>query len=460
MDFIKTIAAAAVSLAVLTGCNDDSETTDLITDTSVRFATYNLSFDRTSYEALVEEMQISPAEQTALLVKWFSGDITDDELETVEKVIQIKNVAAIIQTERPAVLMMGEFNNDGIGEDLEAITGFQTNYLSVAQNALGATSSEETLLDPIEFGYSESFATNTGLLSDYDLDHSGDIELPNDAWGFGYYHGQYAFGLLSQYPIDTDNIRTFQTFKWKDMPGESNPTVSNCDDADNPIPEGLSCGDNWYTDEAWAEKPLSSKNHVDAPIIIPTSNGDKTIHLLLSHPTPPVFDTVTENNKLLNSAEIKFWNDYISNSDYIYDDNGVSGGLDEDASFVVLGDLNADPESGDGYLDTIQALISHEQVNTAATTGTYVPTSLGATECVETNVCSDTTYPERITSTFSLRVDYVIPSTDIEVDDSAVFWPASYENGRLLVNDERVGSTGTGKDLSSDHRLVWIDTNL
>lgn len=460
MDFIKTIAAAAVSLALLTGCNDDSNTTEQTTNTSVRFGTYNLSFDRYSYEELVEELQITSTEQTALMTKWFSGDLTDDELETVEKVIQIKNVAAIIQSERPAVLMMAEFNNDGTGDDKDALTGFQTNYLSVSQNALGATSSEEQLLDPIEFGYSESFATNTGLLSDYDLDHNGSIELPSDAWGFGYYHGQYAFGLLSQYPIDTDNIRTFQTFKWKDMPGESNPTVTNCEDEANPIPEGLSCGDNWYTDEAWAEKPLSSKNHVDAPIIIPTANGDKTIHLLLSHPTPPVFDTVTENNKLLNSAEINFWNDYISNSDYIYDDNGVTGGLDEEASFVVMGDLNADPESGDGYLATIQTLISHERVNTTATTGTHVPTSLGASECVDNGDCDDTTYPERITSTFSLRVDYVIPSTDMEVNDSSVFWPASYENGRLLVNDERVGSSGTGKDLSSDHRLVWIDTNI
>jgi len=356
--------------------------------------------------------------------------------------------------------MMAEFNNDGAGDDKDALTGFQTNYLSVPQNALGATSSEEQLLDPIEFGYSESFATNTGLLSGYDLDHNGLIELPNDAWGFGFYHGQYAFGLLSQYPIDTDNIRTFQTFKWKDMPGESNPTITNCEDEDNPIPENLSCGDNWYTDEAWAEKPLSSKNHADAPIIIPTANGDKIIHLLLSHPTPPVFDTVTENNKLLNSAEINFWNDYISNSDYIYDDNGVTGGLDEEASFVVLGDLNADPESGDGYLETIQTLIGHERVNIAATTGTYVPTSLGASECVNNEECDAIAYPERITSTFSLRVDYVIPSADIEVNDSSVFWPASYENGRLLVNDQRVGSSGTGKDLSSDHRLVWIDTNI
>ena len=198
----------------------------------------------------------------------------------------------------------------------------------------------------------------------------------------------------------------------------------------------------------------------DAPIIIPTASGDKTIHLLLSHPTPPVFDTVTENNKLLNSAEIKFWDDYIANANYIYDDQGVTGGLAEDASFVIMGDLNADPENGDGYLESIQNLLNHEKVNTEATTSTYVPTSLGATECVDTGDCNQNTYPDRITSTFSLRVDHIIPSTDISVTGSGVFWPASYEAGRLLVDDERVGNDGDGKDLSSDHRLVWIDVAL
>jgi len=460
MELLKTAVAAAISVALLAGCNDDNNSTTDTTLTDVRVATYNLSFDRNSYEDLVEEMQITKAEQDALMTKWFANELSDEELATTEKIIQIRNVAAIIQTERPAVLMMGEFNNDGSGEDQEAIDGFKNNYLAVSQNGLGATSSEEDPLAPISFDYSESFSTNTGLLSEFDLDRSGSIALPGDAWGFGFYHGQYAFGLLSQYPIDTDNIRTFQTFKWKDMPGESNPTVTNCDDANNPIPEGLACGDEWYTAAAWTVKPLSSKNHVDAPIIIPTASGDKTIHLLLSHPTPPVFDTVTENNKLLNSAEIKFWDDYISNANYIYDDQGVTGGLADDASFIIMGDLNADPENGDGYLASIQDLLNHEQVNTDATTGTYVPTSVGASECVDTGDCSENTYPERITSTFSLRVDHIIPSTDISVTDSGVFWPASYEDGRLLVNDERVGSYGDGKDLSSDHRLVWIDVAL
>ncbi|MCL1143953.1 endonuclease/exonuclease/phosphatase family protein [Shewanella gaetbuli] len=470
MKVLKTAAAMAVSVVLLAGCNDETNNYYPIdpepSTTDVRIGVYNLSFDRFNYEDLVAELKLTPAEQQVLMDKWFDESLTEEEKSVAEKIIQIKNVAAIIQTERPAVLMMAEFNNDGTGEDLAGIQAFRLNYLTVPQNALGATSDEVKLLEPIQFAYVENFSTNTGLLSDHDLNRDGKIALPDDAWGFGFYHGQYAFSLISQYPIDTANIRTFQNFKWKDMPGETNPVITNCDDDKNPIPEGMACGDEWYTEEAWAEKPMSSKNHVDAPIIIPTEGGDKVIHLLLSHPTPPIFDTLTENNKLLNRAEIKFWDDYISgNGSYIYDDAGNKGGIKDDASFVILGDLNADPESGDGYLDTIKDLMHSTHVNQLATHGVYAPMSLGGPECLSNGECREqnwgTKYPDVITSTSGLRLDHVIPSSDLNVTDSGVFWPASFEDGRLLMNDERVGQYGGGgKSVSSDHRLVWINVEL
>ena len=470
MKVLKTAVAIAVSVALLAGCNDETNNyypqEPTPEATNVKIGTYNLSFDRNTYAELVVEMKLTPNEQQDYIDKWFDGSQTDEEKAVAEKIIQIRNIAAIIQTERPAVLLMAEFNNDGTGDDNQAIQGFRLNYLSVPQNALGSTSDDVEQLEPIQFGYSESFATNTGLLSEFDLDRNGSVALPGDAWGFGFYHGQYAFGLLSQYPIDTNNIRTFQNLKWKDMPGEANPTITNCEDENNPIPAGMACGDQWYSAEAWAEKPMSSKNHVDAPIIIPTKHGDKVVHLLLSHPTPPIFDTVTENNKLLNRAEIKFWDDYISgNDDYIYDDSGVKGGIKEDAAFVILGDLNADSESGDGYLDTIKDLLYSEQVNQLATHGIYAPMSLGGPECLSIGECKaenwGTTYPDIVTSTSGLRLDYVIPSHNLNVTDSGVFWPATFEDGRLMMNDDRVGSWGGGgKSVSSDHRLVWINVAL
>ena len=67
---------------------------------------------------------------------------------------------------------------------------------------------------------------------------------------------------------------------------------------------------------------LSSKNHVDVPVKI--DNG--TVHFLVSHPTPPVFDGPEDRNGTRNHDEIRFWADYVdpARSGYIYDDDGDS----------------------------------------------------------------------------------------------------------------------------------------
>jgi hypothetical protein len=46
--------------------------------------------------------------------------------------------------------------------------------------------------------------------------------------------------------------------------------------------------------------------------------------------------------------------------------------------------------------------------------------------------------------TGNLRLDYVLPSTGLDVVDGAVFWPASNEDGQEWSH-------------VSDHHLVWID---
>lgn len=310
MKTIKTSIALLVGAALLSGCNDDTEYVN-VQPKEVKIATYNLSFDRATFEALVSEMQIEPAQQTVLVTAYLDGSIAAEDKTTAEKVIQIRNVAAIIQKNRPDVLMMAEYNNDGTGENKAALEGFQKNYLSVAQSINGAGG--EANLEPIEYPYAESYSTNTGLLSEFDLDNNGTAgQMPGDAWGFGMYHGQYAFALMSKYKIDTANTRTFQAFKWKDMEGAKIPTITICDGSQK-IPDGMKCGDEWYSAEEWDQVRLSSKNHVDAPIIIPTRNGEEVVHLLMSHPTPPVFDP--GKNKAQNAAEVEFWHHYIQGKD-------------------------------------------------------------------------------------------------------------------------------------------------
>ena len=84
------------------GCNVKVQPKD------VKIATFNLSFDRKTFENLVAEMRIEPVEQNELVKDYLNGILIDDAKTTAEKVIQIRNVAAIIQNNRPDVLLMAE----------------------------------------------------------------------------------------------------------------------------------------------------------------------------------------------------------------------------------------------------------------------------------------------------------------------------------------------------------------
>src|SRR5688572_30231703 len=166
--------------------------------------------------------------------------------------------------------------------------------------------------------------------------------------------------VFSEHPIVTDDIRTFQNFLWKDMPGARLP-----DDPATPAPA------DWYSPAELAVFRLSSKSHWDLPIAI----GGKTVHFLVSHPTPPVFDGPEDRNGTRNFDEIRLWADYITpgpTSSYIYDDDGVRGGLKAGSMFVIAGDQNSDPLDGDSIPGSIQQLIEHPLVNTSVT-----PTSDG-----------------------------------------------------------------------------------
>ena len=448
MTMKKTFIAASIALAALSGCNSDSS---VETYTEARFATFNLSFDRATYEDLVAEMTLSREEQSALIERYKNDDasLTEKEIETAEKVIQIRNVAETIQRVRPNAFVLAEFNNDGTGKDMKALNGFHDNYLAHSQNDQ----------KPIAFAYKKNVATNTGLPSEYDLNLDGSASgTGDDAWGFGFYHGQYAFAVFSQFEIDEDNVRTFQNFKWKDMPGEKNIEIVNCEVE---LPTGKECGDAWYSDEAWAEFPLSSKNHADIPVIIPQPNGEnEVVHFLVSHPAPPIFDNPAKHNTERNRAELQFWNDYIDSKNYMYDDKGVYGGLPAGSNFVVAGDLNADHQMGDGDRETIANLITHSMVNIEGTLGSFAPASKGGEYCLNEGICTrnpDTPHVENITSTSGLRLDYVIPSATLDVKGSGVFWPAGNEDGYYLVYDEELGNS---KGVSSDHRMVWVDLDL
>ena len=372
----------------------------------VRFATFNASLNRGAEGALVSDLSAP-------------GNAQADA------------VAEIIQRADPDVLLINEFDYVAGGEALRL---FQDNYLSVPHGDAA----------PVEYPYRYTAPVNTGVPSGFDLNNNGAVGGGDDAWGFGLFPGQYGMAVYSKLPIDEDAVRTFRNFRWVDMPGALLP--------DDPATDAPA---DWYSPEELAQFPLSSKSHWDVPIRV---SKNKTVHFLVSHPTPPAFDGAEDRNGTRNHDEIRFWSDYVTGGDvsaYITDDAGRAGGLKGGSLFVIAGDQNADPNDGDSTGGAIRQLLENPRINTST-----VPTSAGAAEATELQGGVNLDHvgaPQQDTADFSeppgnLRVDYVLPSRQIRVLGSGVFWPASDEPLSAL--------TGTYPFPSSDHRLVWIDADV
>jgi 3-phytase/alkaline phosphatase D len=327
--------------------------------------------------------------------------------------------------------LINEFDFDAAGQAAQL---FQTNYLGISQG--GAA--------PVDYAYRYVAPVNAGIASGFDFDNSGSVGGPNDAFGFGFFPGQFGMAVFSKYEILASDIRTFQNFLWKDMPGALLP--------DDP---GTVAPNDWYSPAELDVFRLSSKSHWDVPINV---NGE-TVHLLAAHPTSPVFDGPEDRNGTRNHDEIRFWADYVTpgSGAYIYDDDGVFGGLAANERFVIAGDLNADPNDEIGITGAMNQLLSSPLIDI-----TQVPSSPGGTEQAALQGganLSHTGDPAHDTADFSdsfpgnLRVDYILPSTaGLVTIDSGVFWPESSDPLFALV--------GTFPFPGSDHRLVYADLSV
>ncbi len=350
-----------------------------------------------------------------------------------------QKIARVIQRNNPDIILLNEFDYDAGGK---AVKRFKENYLEVGQSGES----------PVYYPYVFITPVNTGVHSGFDLDNNGSIvSTPGatgygeDAFGFGLHPGEYGFVVLSKHPIDTANIRTFQKFLWRDMPGAQLP--------DNPNIAGT--GD-WYSPAELNVFRLSSKSHADVPVNI---NGT-IVHALVSHPTPPVFDDPAsgqpwiagvDHNGRRNSDEIRFWNDYVNpaESGYIYDDTETSatasGGLTPNARFIIFGDQNSDNNEGDGTDPAIKQLIG----GVAAVGGapiaanplinsTFVPGGGAGPEPDDTAAFSG-----------GVRVDYVLPSIfGLTANSGGVFWPAAGSDPITAALD------------ASDHHMVFVNLTL
>lgn len=368
----------------------------------IRIATFNVSMDASNYLTLTEALD--PNILQKLLA---DGDYP-----------QIRNVAEIIQRVRPDILLLNEF--DYIADTSLGAEAFIQNYLNIGQQGAEA----------IDYPYYFVAPSNTGIPSPYDLDKDGSAgSTPGDTWGFGNYPGQYGMLVLSRWPIDHASVRTFQNFLWKDMPGAKRPVDP-------------ATGEYWYEQAAWNHFPLSSKSHWDIPIDI----DGKSLHFLVAHPTPPVFDGEEDRNGARNHDEIRLWADYIEpdRAQYIYDDRGAQGGLATDNPFVIAGDMNASAYEGDSTEGAIEQLLEHPRINTDIR-----PLRLDADQLSPEQQTTNTPYH---TAAWRAQVDYVLPSRQgIDLLDAGVFWPEPGSDLWRLIESRQA---------SSDHRMVWIDIEV
>lgn len=370
------------------------------TQGALRIATYNASLNSDEAGGLLERLQ---------------GD--DDAA---------RKVTAVLQQVRPDIVLINEFDYvaDGRAADL-----FQRRWLERPQPGGG---------DALHYPYRYLAPVNTGVQSGLDLDNNGTIggdgrDRGNDAWGYGLHPGQYGMLLLSRYPIDATNARTFQMLKWSAMPDATRPR--------DPV-----TGAYFHSDAVWSQLRLSSKSHWDVPVRTPQG----VLHVLASHPTPPAFDGPERRNVARNRDEIHFWNTYLApagHEGWLCDDAGTCGGLAADARFVILGDLNNDPVDGSGDRSVITELLEHPRVLRTAT-----PRSDGAIEAAAAEGGANAVHrgaAAHDTGSFgprvgNLRIDYALPSVGQRVTGTGVFWPPSSSPQAEIVD-------------GSDHRLVWVD---
>lgn len=333
-----------------------------------------------------------------------------------------RRIAAVLQRVRPDLVLLNEFDHDTAGRAADL---FQHDYLERPQPGGAAA---------LRYPYRYLAPVNTGVPSGLDLDGNGEVggsdrARGNDAWGYGLHPGQYGMLVLSRFPIDTANVRTFRQLKWSVLPGARRPLDP-------------ATGRPWHVDATWTQLRLSSKSHWDVQVRTPQS----LVHLLAAHPTPPVFDGPENRNGARNADEIRLWRDYIGSEDppWLCDDNGRCGGLADNARFVIAGDLNNDPNDGDGVHAAIVALLEHPRVlRAAAPRSEGAALAAGAANPTRRGNAAQATADFGAT-TGPLRVDYVLPSTGWRVVDSGVFWPNPADPDAAIAN-------------GSDHRLVWVD---
>ena len=304
---------------------------------------------------------------------------------------QVEAVLAVTRAADADVLVLA-----GIDYDLDGV-------------ALGALADRLGL-----YPYRFTASPNRGRPSGHDLDGDGRLGGPSDAMGFAEFLGQGGLAVLSRLPILAQDVQDFTGLAWQELPGHT---------ALPGEPQDM---------------PLSTTAHWALPVRLPDG---QQLHLLVWHATPPVFDGPEDRNGRRNHDETALWLRYL---------DGALG-VPAPSMFVLAGVANLDPADGDGRTEALQSLLSDPRIADLEPKGAggELARDGGVNLYHKGDPAQDTVdWDDSSGRPGNLRVDYVLPSSNLQVRDAGVFWPAPE------------ASMGGEVQRASRHRLVWVDIKV
>lgn len=298
---------------------------------------------------------------------------------------QVAAAITVIAAARPDILLLTDFDWDNRGIALDAF-------------AAG--------LHAVGLDYPHRFAPrpNSGMDTGLDIDGNGRAGEPRDAQGYGAFPGQHGMALLSRFPIRAEASRDFSALLWADLPG------AMIDGAG--LPEA-----------ARAVQRLSSTGHWDVAFQLDAAYA---LRIWAMAATPPIFDGPEDRNGRRNHDESAFWLRYL---------DGALPQSPGPEPFVLMGDIDLDPERGEGRRDALTALLADPRLRDPH------PGSAGGTAAGQGEATAD--FGGR---SGALRTDYILPCAALRVLASGVIWPAS--------GPDPLARAVTA---ASRHRLVWVD---
>ncbi len=253
---------------------------------------------------------------------------------------------------------------------------------------------------------------NSGMATGLDMDGDGRRGEARDGQGYGAFSGHQGMAILSRYPVAREDLRDFSTILWRDLP-----------QANLPVQDGMP----FPSSEALSIQRLSSVGHW----LVPVDIGETRLALLVFHATPPVFDGPEDRNGWRNHDELIFWRHFLD-GDF---------GPPPTRSFALVGTANLDPNDSDGRREAIRTLIDDPRLQDPRP----MRSGLADQEPGQTGDPRLDTVHWPPPGPGALRVDYILPSADLDVTSTGVFWPPDGSDDATIVRR------------ASRHRLVWVD---